>query len=126
DARRILRRAVELLADSWVWEVANETQNRIPDPVDYVEMRRKTFGADLTMAMARLSHLDVLPAAAYRARPLRNLENAAMDHGAFVNDIFSYQKEVQFEGELHNMVVVIENFLDVDRMRAVTIVNDLM
>ncbi len=126
DARRILRRAIEAMTFSWAWELSNEAQNRVPDPVDYVEMRRRTFGAELTVAMARLSHLDVLPAAVFGSRPLRNLESSAMDHGCFVNDVFSYQKEVEFEGELHNMVVVIENFLDVDRRRAVGVVNDLM
>ena len=126
DARRILRQAIEAMTYSWAWELSNEAQNRVPDPVDYVEMRRKTFGAELTVAMARLSHLDVLPAAVFGSRPLRNLESSAMDYGCFVNDVFSYQKEVEFEGELHNMVVVIENFLDVDRRRAVGVVNDLM
>ncbi len=126
DQRRLFRQGVEEMTQSWSWEVANEIQNRIPDPVDYVEMRRKSFGAELTASLARLTHLDVVPAAVFHARPLRNLENAAMDYGCFTNDVFSYQKEVEFEGKLHNMVLVIENFLDVDRRRAVGVVNELM
>ena len=42
------------MTESWLWELANQIQNRIPDPVDYVEMRRKTFGSDLTMSLSRL------------------------------------------------------------------------
>ncbi len=125
EARQIFRRAVEAMTASWTWEAANQIQNRVPDPVDYVEMRRKTFGSDLTISLDRLSHLDVVPAAVLHSRPLRNLENSAMDVACFTNDLFSYQKEVEFEGELNNMVVVLENFLGVDRRRAVTIVNDL-
>lgn len=126
DQRRLFRQGVEEMTQAWAWEVANEIQNRIPDPVDYIEMRRKAFGAELTANLARLTHLDVVPAAVFHARPLRNLENAAMDYACFVNDVFSYQKEIEFEGELHNMVLVIENFLDVDRRRAVGVVNQLM
>lgn len=126
DARRTLRGAVQEMFESRLWELANEMQHRVPDPVDYVEMRRKTFGAGLTMSLARISHLASVPPALYRTRPLRNLEHAAADYACFTNDVFSYQKEVQFEGELHNCVVVIENFLDVDRGRAVRVVNDLM
>ncbi|GAA3308096.1 hypothetical protein GCM10020219_008380 [Nonomuraea dietziae] len=43
------RAGVEAMTASWVWELANHIQNRVPDPVDYVEMRRKTFGSDMTM-----------------------------------------------------------------------------
>ena len=126
DAKRIFRRGVEEMTASWAWEVANEIQNRVPDPVDYVEMRRKSFGSELTVNQSRLTNLDVVPASVFQSRPLRNLENSAMDYGCFVNDLFSYQKEIEFEGELHNMVLVVENFLDVDRRRAVGIVNELM
>ncbi len=126
EARQTFRQTIEAMTYSWAWEVANEGQNRVPDPVDYVEMRRKTFGAELTVALTRLRFLDVLPAAVFRSRPMRNLENSAMDYACFLNDVFSYQKEVEFEGELHNMIVVIENFLDIDRRRAVSVVNELM
>jgi germacradienol/geosmin synthase len=125
-ARRMFRRAVEDMTDSWLWELANEIQHRIPDPVDYVEMRRRTFGSDLITSLARMSHLGSVPRTLSRSRPMRNLERAAADYAAFTNDIFSYQKEIQFEGELHNCVLVIENFLDVDRCTAVQVVNDLM
>ncbi|MEV7841992.1 hypothetical protein AB0O77_32995, partial [Streptomyces albidoflavus] len=31
------------------------------------------------------------------------------DYGALINDVFSYQKEVEFEGEIHNAVLVTQN-----------------
>jgi germacradienol/geosmin synthase len=111
---------------SWLWELLNQMQHRIPDPVDYTEMRRKTFGSDLTMNLARITKGAKIPPAVFRARPLRSLEDAAQDYACFTNDVFSYQKEVEFEGEFHNCVRVLENFLDVDPRRAVLVVNDLM
>jgi germacradienol/geosmin synthase len=43
DVRRAFRATVEAMTDSWLWELTNRVQNRIPDPVDYIEMRRMTF-----------------------------------------------------------------------------------
>ncbi|WP_433256244.1 family 2 encapsulin nanocompartment cargo protein terpene cyclase [Streptosporangium sp. CA-135522] len=125
-ARRQFRETVESMTSSWLWELANQAQNRVPDPVDYIEMRRRTFGADMTMSLARLSHSDVVPAELYETRVIRELDTAAQDYAAFTNDLFSYQKEIEFEGEVHNLVLVVENFLDVDRWTARDIVADLM
>lgn len=125
-ARQQFRTAVEDMTASWLWELANQAQGRIPDPVDYVEMRRKTFGSDMTMSLAKLAHWDVVPPEIYETRVMHELETAAQDYAAFTNDLFSYQKEIEFEGEVHNLVLVVENFLDVDRWTARDIVADLM
>lgn len=111
---------------SWVWELANQVQNRIPDPVDYVEMRRMTFGSDLTMSLCRLGHGRKVPPEIYHSGPLRSLENAAADYACLLNDLFSYQKEIEFEGEVHNGVLVVQNFFGVDYPTGVAIVHDLM
>jgi germacradienol/geosmin synthase len=125
-ARGLFRKAVQEMSESWLWEMANHALNRIPDPVDYVEMRRRTFGSDLTMNMAWLASPVVLPEEVRRHRVLREMETAAQDYGCFVNDLFSYQKEIEFEGELHNLVLVVQNFLGVDRMMARDVVADLL
>ncbi|WP_214106631.1 terpene synthase family protein [Acrocarpospora catenulata] len=126
EARQLFRAGIERMVASWEWELANQAQNRIPDPVDYVEMRRRTFGSDLTTALAKLKTLDVVPGDIYQTRVFRELETAAYDYGCFTNDLFSYQKEIEYEGEVHNMVLVVENFLGVDRMTARDFVADLM
>lgn len=120
------RRAVEVMLDSWLWELANQAQNRIPDPVDYIEMRRRTFGSDLTMSLSRIGHDRRVPPEIYRSRPVQAMENSAMDYAMLVNDVFSYQKEIQYEGEIHNAVLVVENFLGIDRARALHVVGDLL
>ncbi|HEX5406884.1 MAG TPA: germacradienol/geosmin synthase [Pseudonocardiaceae bacterium] len=112
--------------DSWLWEMTNQQSNRIPDPVDYIEMRRKTFGSDMTATLARLTRGRTIPDHVYRSTPVRSLTNAAHDYGALINDVFSYQKEIQFEGEIHNCVLVVQNFLGYDRDNAVAVVNNLM
>jgi germacradienol/geosmin synthase len=125
-ARRQFRTAVESMTASWIWELSNQVQNRIPDPVDYVEMRRSTFGSDLTAGLARIAHGDLVPAEVYQTRAMRQLDNSAQDYACFTNDLFSYQKEIQYEGEIHNMVFVMESFLGCERIRARDVVNKLM
>ncbi|MET8013089.1 family 2 encapsulin nanocompartment cargo protein terpene cyclase [Streptomyces sp. NPDC005271] len=125
-ARRTFRKAIEDMTGSWLWELANQAQHRIPDPVDYIEMRRLTFGSDLTMSLCRLARGQRVPPEIYRSGPVRSLENAAIDYATLLNDVFSYQKEIEFEGEVHNGVLVVQNFFDCDYPSGLAIVNDLM
>lgn len=124
--RRQFRAATWDMTTSWLWELANQIQHRIPDPVDYVEMRRQTFGSELTASLFWLTRGDGLPAELLRTRTMRGIENSANDYACLMNDIFSYQKEVEYEGEFHNAVLVVENFLDCSPADAVSVVNDLM
>ncbi|MGW1172735.1 terpene synthase family protein [Kitasatospora sp. NPDC002543] len=126
EARGRFRTAVEAMVDSWIWELANQIQNRIPDPVDYLEMRRSTFGSELTTSLSRLGHGQTVPPEVYDHGSMRALENSAMDYACMMNDLFSYQKEVEYEGELHNAVLVVQNFFNCDYESAVRIVDDLM
>ncbi|POM27601.1 Germacradienol/geosmin synthase [Actinomadura rubteroloni] len=125
-ARARFRDAVISMVDSWPWELANQIQGRVPDPIDYLEMRRRTFGSDLTIALGRIEHENAVPDEVFDSRPIRELEAAAMDYGCLTNDVFSYQKEIEFEGEYNNGVLAVQNFLNCERDTAVAIVNDLM
>ncbi|MDC0771652.1 germacradienol/geosmin synthase Cyc2 [Streptomyces sp. HD] len=124
--RRSLKEAVNAMTESWVWELANQLQNRIPDPVDYLEMRRATFGADLTLNLCRMGCGPAVPPEVYRSGPVRSLENAAVDYSMLINDVFSYQKEIEYEGEIHNAILVVQNFFGVDYPTALGVVHDLM
>ncbi|MEU9012185.1 terpene synthase family protein [Streptomyces sp. NPDC048479] len=124
--RRTFRESVEIMTASWLWELANQAQHRIPDPVDYIEMRRHTFGAEMTTRLCRIRHGERVPEEIYLSGPVRSLENAAMDQATLLNDLFSYQKEIEYEGEVHNAVLVVQNFFGVDYPTGVSIVGDLM
>ncbi|MEU3184799.1 family 2 encapsulin nanocompartment cargo protein terpene cyclase [Streptomyces sp. NPDC006923] len=125
-ARRTFRTAVEDMTASWLWELANQAQNRIPDPVDYIEMRRQTFGSDMTMSLSRLGHGREVPPEIYHSGPVKSLENAAQDYACLLNDVFSYQKEIEFEGEIHNGVLVVQTFFNCDYPTGLAIIDDLM
>jgi germacradienol/geosmin synthase len=124
--RAELRRAVGVMLAAFGWELSNQAQHHIPDPVDYLEMRRDAFGTDLTMSLVRLTHGRELPDGFFRTPTIRSLENSAADYACLLNDLFSHQKEIEFEGDLHNCVLVVRNFFDCDLAGAVSIVADLM
>ncbi len=124
--RRNFRLGNEKMIDSWLVELLNQAQHRVPDPVDYIEMRRSTFGSDLTMNLARNTKGRDLPQAVLESRALQALELSAQDYACFLNDIFSYQKEIEYEGEVNNIVLVLQKFLDVEKAEAVELANRLM
>jgi germacradienol/geosmin synthase len=125
-SRQSLRDAVDVMLDSWLWELHNQAQHRVPDPVDYIEMRRLTFGSDMTMSLCRLRHEGELPPELFAGGAVRGMENAAMDYACLLNDLFSYQKEVEYEGEIHNAVLVVQTFFDCDRRTAAEMTAALM
>ncbi|MEU6992689.1 germacradienol/geosmin synthase Cyc2 [Streptomyces sp. NPDC046465] len=126
EARGTLRANIDKMTESWLWELANQFQNRIPDPVDYLEMRRITFGADFDRVLARINQGSNVPPEVARSGPVRSLENSAVDYAMLVNDVFSYQKEIEYEGELHNGVLVVQNFFGCDYPAALHVIDDLM
>lgn len=126
ESRAELRASIESMLNGGLWELANHIQNRVPDPVDYIEMRRRTFGSELTASLARLRRARQVPPEVFRAGTMRSLDNSAMDYGCLINDVFSYQKEMEFEGDRHNCILVVQHFLNCDRDRALAIVSDLM
>ncbi|NUP31011.1 MAG: germacradienol/geosmin synthase, partial [Streptomycetaceae bacterium] len=124
--RADFRRSIRTMLDAMVWEVTNLALRHVPDPVDYIEMRRATFGSDLTMALSRLALRVAVPDAIFLSGPVRSLENSAVDYSSMANDLFSYQKEIEYEGEIHNSLLVVEKFFGCDHETAVRIVADLM
>ncbi|WP_129841369.1 terpene synthase family protein [Streptomyces sp. RFCAC02] len=126
EHRRVFRTSIEEMTASWLWELDNQAANRVPEPVDYLEMRRRTFGAEFTMSLCWLRRGRTLPPEVYASGPLLSLENAAADYAGLLNDVFSYQKEIEYEGELHNGVLVVQNFFDCDYPTGLAIIDDLM
>ena len=126
DERYLFRKVIQGMVGSWVLEIPDRIQNRIPDPIDYIELRRKTSGSDQLMIFSRTINYQDIPAEVHRTLTMQELANAAIDYVCFTNDVISYQKEIECEGEIHNVVLVIENFFGCEKIEAVEIVNSLM
>ncbi len=125
-ARGYLRDAVISMVESWLWELDNVALNKVPDPIDYLEMRRRTFGAELTACLASIKQGNVVPPELTQHEAITSLENSAADYACMINDVFSYQKEIQYEGDVHNMLLVVQTFFDCSYADASRIVEDVM
>ncbi|MFI9363092.1 germacradienol/geosmin synthase [Kitasatospora sp. NPDC053057] len=127
-ARDTVRAVLADLLEGWVTEIANLAHHRIPDPVDFLDLRRQTVGGEFFIALPGLLGGDArpqLPPGVRESGTVRALEGAATDHTALVNDLFSYQREIEFEGDFHNSPLVVESFFDCAYPEAVRIVADL-
>ena len=117
-------RCVDMI-DSWLWELANQIQQPHPRPGrlhrDAAQDVRLGPDDDPGPARARRRCRRRSP----RPGSIGAGERGAATTPASLNDLFSYQKEIQFEGEVHNSCWSSQNFLDwtADGRR---IVNDLM
>src|SRR5262249_12873932 len=93
------------------WELANIAEQRLPNPIEYVEMRRKVGGAPWSANLVEHAVGAEVPAEIAATRPMSVLRDTFADGVHLRNDLFSYQREVEDEGELANGVLVVERFL---------------
>ena len=122
--QRFVRSTQELLRES-MWEMRNISRDRVPNPIEYIDNRGRVGGASwCTRLVEHAVSVEIAPDLAAR-RAMRVLNDTFADAVHLLNDIFSYQRETQREGELANCVLVVERFLGCDPVEAVEIVNDL-
>ncbi len=123
--RRFTARTRSLLEES-LWELANISEQRIANPIEYIEKRRKVGGAPWSASLVEHATGAEVPESLAATRPLRVLADTFSDAVHLRNDIFSYQREIQDEGEVNNGVLVFERFFHMDAQRAANAVNDLL
>ena len=114
-----------LLKES-LWELSNISQDRVPNPIEYIETRRKVGGAPWSADLVEHAVFVEIPPEIAPTRPMRVLKDTFADGVHLRNDIFSYHRETEEEGEINNCVLVVERFLDCDPQRAANLVNDLL
>ncbi|MDF5758540.1 germacradienol/geosmin synthase [Spongiactinospora sp. TRM90649] len=122
---RFTERTRALLEES-LWELDNIRRDRVPNPVEYIQMRRKVGGAPWSANLVEYSLGLEIPPSVAATRPLRVLEDTFSDGVHLRNDLFSYQRETEQEGEVNNSVLVMERFFGHDPQRAADMVNDLL
>jgi germacradienol/geosmin synthase len=118
-------RVVMEFVGSWLWELHNLILDRTPDPVDYIEMRRRTGGAEFSITLAAHLLAEHIPVKILTTRPMRALMLTFADIGPLRNDLFSYEKEIERELDINNGVLVIQRFLGCGLQQAANVLNDL-
>ncbi len=114
------------MVNSWPWELANVKHQRVPDPIEYLDTRRRTGGGAFFVTLARYAGGDAVPASLLDTEHLRGIADAVIDSALLRNDIFSYHQEIAYEGELTNSVVIAQHTFGYDLQTAVDHVNGLV
>src|SRR5579875_3928145 len=122
---RFAATTTNLLNES-LWELTNISQGRVANPIEYIEMRRKVGGAPWPANLVEHACGAEVPARVAATRPLRVLCDTFADAVHLRNDIFSYQRETEQEGEVNNGVLVFERFLGLSPQQAADAVSDLL
>ncbi|WP_237101242.1 germacradienol/geosmin synthase, partial [Nonomuraea sp. MG754425] len=125
ELREVLRREVLAFAAGNLWEMGNSARQRVPDPIDYIEMSRvaKGIGGLGARLVALIQELDISEER-LSGGIMRELVDVYADHLDLTNDIVSYRREIETERHLNNGVLAVRAFLGCDLQEAVDVVND--
>ncbi|MFG3343627.1 hypothetical protein ACGF1Z_01020 [Streptomyces sp. NPDC048018] len=117
--RQEFNRAVARYIDAGVEELANSRSGRVPHLIDYAPFRRESFAAHTAPYSVELSTGARIPERIRNGRTMRGLLAAFMDVMGLANDIASYEREVNEERDVNNLVVVIATSLGIPLREAV-------
>jgi germacradienol/geosmin synthase len=121
-----MRGEIENLLVGHVQELRSAIAGHTADPVEYLEMKRKTNGARVAACLAEFARGAELPPVIAAGPTVRALVDAVTDSCLLINDIFSYERESADAAETGNMVVILQKFLGCDAQRAVEATNDML
>ncbi|MEV6096142.1 hypothetical protein [Nocardia sp. NPDC051981] len=124
--RQRMRRSTHNLMVESLWELDNIARDRVANPVEYIEMRRRVGGAPWSANLVEFACGAEVPGRFAAERPLRVLCETFSDAVHLRNDLFSYEREVRVEGENANMVLVLERFLGLPTQAAAELTNDML
>jgi hypothetical protein len=102
---RFVGHVEEYLAGT-AWEAGNRRAGRVPDPAEYIEMRRHTAATGLFFDLIEVFRGVEVPEPTWRNPALRTLRGYADNAVAWFNDLVSWPKELR-RGDRHNLVLVL-------------------
>lgn len=117
--RRRARECVEELLGGNLQELRNVAIGHATDPLEYLELKRRTNPGPLAGCLGEYGRPAELPEAVADAAPMRSLIDCLNDASLLVNDIYSYPREAASDAEPANMVHVLRKFLGCDLQQAV-------
>jgi hypothetical protein len=98
--RRFRGHVIEYV-DGTLWELRNRFHDWVPDPVEYVEMRRWFGGATFTRDLVQYGVGAEIPTHIHDTRTIDALFRAWADWVTISNDLFSFLRESQLENDIH-------------------------
>ncbi|MEU0879267.1 hypothetical protein ABZ345_11765 [Lentzea sp. NPDC005914] len=120
------RAGVTDILDGLAWELHNTAQGRVPDPIDLVEMRRKTNAGDLSAALAQKSVSAELPAELLRNSTMRALVDSFGDVPGLRQEILGFDAFYGSGASTTSAVLAVQQFFECELQQAVSVVADLV
>lgn len=114
------------LLDGMLWELHNTAQGRVPDPIDLVEMRRKTNAGELSAALALKSVGGELPAELLRNSTMRALVDSFGDVPGLRQEILGFDALYGSGASTTSAVLAVQQFFECELQQAVSVVADLV
>ncbi|WP_435971573.1 terpene synthase family protein [Streptomyces sp. Qhu_M48] len=111
--RHEFNRALAKYIDAGVEELSNSRSGRIPHLIDYAPFRRESFAAYTAPYSVELATGARIPEQIRNSRTVRALLDAFMDVMGLANDIASYEREVNEERDVNNLVLVVGTSLGI-------------
>ncbi|MET9231064.1 hypothetical protein [Lentzea sp. NPDC003310] len=112
--------------DALLWELHNTAQGRVPDPIDLVEMRRRSIATELSAKLARKSVGAELPAELLRNSTMRALVDSFGDVPALRQEIVGFDHTYATGASTTSAVLAVRQFFGCETQQAVSIVADLI
>lgn len=112
--------------DALLWELHNTAQGRVPDPVDLVEMRRRSIATELSAKLARGSVGAELPEELLRNSTMRALVDSFGDVPALRQEIVGFDRTYATGGSTTSAVLAVQQFFGCETQQAVSVVADLI
>ncbi|MEU2790979.1 hypothetical protein [Streptomyces sp. NPDC007100] len=126
DSRRHWRTDFTGFLEGRLWQAANSIEDRVPDPVDYLEMRRASLGGLLSANKVEYCLEKSLSGEIWDSGPITQLREITADILTVNNDAASYPMELAEDGAVNNLVTVIQELLGTDDpVAAAHVANDL-
>ncbi|RJQ79443.1 hypothetical protein D5S17_10535 [Pseudonocardiaceae bacterium YIM PH 21723] len=122
--KRFIANTIDLFDES-LWELANRESGRLANPITYVLQRRKVGGAPWSANLVEHAIEAEWPLKVAHTRPLQVLSDTFSDGVHMLNDLFSYQREIETEGEINNAVHVMSEYFGLPLQKAADLVNDI-
>jgi Terpene synthase family 2, C-terminal metal binding len=112
--------------DALLWELHNTVQGRVPDPIDLVEMRRRSIATELSAKLVRKSVDAELPAELLRNSTMRALVDSFGDVPALRQEIVGFDRIYATGASTTSAVLAVQQFFDCELQQAVSVVADLI
>lgn len=121
-----IRAGIDELLAGHLQELRNVGARQTVNPVEYLEMKRKTNGGRVAACLAEFAQAAELPPIVADGPAMRALVDAVNDSALLLNDIFSYEREAADASETTNMVLVLRKFLGYGPQQAVDATADML